>query len=292
MSAFPASPLRYPGGKGRLASLLASIIDLNDLRGSVYYEPCAGGAGAALNLLRDNIVSEIFLNDADPRISAFWNSALRETDRFIDWILNVPLDIDEWDRQREICANPRGTNTFELGTSTFYMNRCNRSGVLKGAGPIGGRSQSGKWRLDVRFNRESLALRIHALGRLSNYIHVSNLDAMDFLKQTLPQGIKRRKCIVYLDPPYINKSGSLYLNSYKAQDHRDLATYMNAQKVLPWVMTYDNTELVRTLYEKQVVTPIPIRYSLNSKKTASELLIVPKHITLPHSCTYQTMTAI
>jgi len=47
------SPLRYPGGKGRLAKFLAIILQINDCVGCHYYEPFAGGAGAAFRLLVD-----------------------------------------------------------------------------------------------------------------------------------------------------------------------------------------------------------------------------------------------
>jgi DNA adenine methylase len=140
MSIQPASPLRYPGGKGCLSSLLADVIDLNDLRGSVYYEPYAGGAGAALELLREGIVSEVYINDADLRVGAFWESVLGETGHFVDEIFGVPLSIKEWRRQLEICSNPATHTRFQTGFAAFYMNRCNRSGVLTGAGPIGGYS--------------------------------------------------------------------------------------------------------------------------------------------------------
>ena len=66
------SPLRYPGGKHALAPLLADILVHNDLHDGTVVEPFAGGAGASLRLLFDEVVSESILNDADPRIHAFW----------------------------------------------------------------------------------------------------------------------------------------------------------------------------------------------------------------------------
>lgn len=279
----PASPLRYPGGKGCLAGLLADVIDLNDLRGCVYYEPYAGGAGAALELLRSGILSKIFINDADERVGAFWKSVLDENNRFVDEVLAVPLSIEEWQRQRNICSNPKVYGNFEVGFATFYMNRCNRSGVLTGAGPIGGYGQAGKWKLDVRFNREALAERILCLSRLKNCINVSNHDALDFLKASLPRGNARKRVLVYLDPPYVNKGQRLYLNSYEARDHASLARYITGQAILPWIMSYDDTELVRKLYAAQQLNILPIRYSLQEKRNDRELLIAPWNLALPKS---------
>ncbi len=284
MRSHPASPLRYPGGKRSLSDLLTSVIDLNELRGCAYYEPYAGGAGAGLELLlRKEIVSKVFINDADVRIGAFWESILSETERFVDEIFRVPLSIDEWRRQRVACSNPSSHERFAIGFAAFYMNRCNRSGVLTGAGPIGGYAQGGKWTLGVRFNREALAQRVLALGRMKEYIHVSNQDALDFLRSKLPKGIGRKRVLVYVDPPYVNKGKRLYLNSYKARDHSLLSRYMTAQVTLPWIMSYDDTDLVRELYAAQQLATLPIRYSLQEKRSARELLIAPWHLYLPKS---------
>jgi DNA adenine methylase len=279
-----ASPLRYPGGKASLADFLTDVIDLNDLRGGVYYEPYVGGAGAALSLLRDEVVSEIFINDADERVYAFWDSVLNESNRFVGEVLSIPLTIDEWHQQHDVCANPRGHSRFKVGFAAFYMNRCNRSGVLTGAGPIGGHDQAGKWRLDVRFSRQPLAERILNLSRLRERIHVSQLDALAFLKTRLPRGRGRSNVFVYLDPPYVNKGQRLYLNAYDDNDHANLAAYIKTQISLPWIMSYDDTPLVRKLYADQQTAHLPIRYSLQEKRPARELIIAPHHLTLPRVC--------
>lgn len=285
------SPLRYPGGKASLSSFLADVIDLNDLRGCGYFEPYAGGAGAALRLLDTGTVSNIHLNDADPRIAAFWSSVLKENDSFIDRVMTVELSIAEWERQREISRSPGNADTLSLGFSTFYLNRCNRSGVI-GAGPIGGYSQDGEWRLDVRFNRETLANRIRQIGAHKDAISISSSDALEFLATSLPRGSARSKVFVYLDPPYVEQARRLYLNAYGKQDHADVAKYLARQKTLPWVMSYDDCELVRSLYiQGNLVAHIPVKYSLNKKRVSNELLISPTRLTLPYQCRTNLLSA-
>jgi DNA adenine methylase len=276
-----ASPLRYPGGKGGLTDFLSQVIELNNLRGCAYFEPYAGGAGAALGLLRNGVVDRISINDADLRIYSFWRSALFENEQFISQILAVPLTIEEWYRQREICLRPQASTEFEIGFAAFYMNRCNRSGVLNGAGPIGGYAQSGKWTLGVRFNREALAERLLLLSRMSERIRVTNLDAIAFLKNNLPRGLGRANAFVYLDPPYVDNGQRLYLNAYSRGDHAMVSKYLDAQVILPWVMSYDDTDLIRSLYERHRVTYLPIRYSLQNKRSTKELFISPHRIFLP-----------
>lgn len=279
-----ASPLRYPGGKAGLTGFLADTIDLNDLRGCVYYEPYAGGAGAALGLLKQEVVSKLHLNDADRRIYAFWHAALHSSERFVERIQAVPLRIEEWHRQHAICAHPGPHSLFDVGFAAFFMNRCNRSGVLTGSGPIGGHDQSGRWRLDARFSRDALSERILALGRLQQRVHVSCEDAITFLKKTLPRGLVRRRIFVYLDPPYVTKGQRLYLNAYGAQDHAQLARYLDVQASLPWIMSYDDSELIRRLYAGKKISVMPIRYSLQEKRSAQELIIAPRHVIVPKAC--------
>lgn len=285
------SPLRYPGGKAVLVDFLDDMVELNSLHGCSYYEPYAGGAGAALGLLKRKVVSELFLNDADWRVYSFWHSVLNESDRFVESIRTVQLTIAEWHRQHAICVDPKPHSQFEVGFGAFFMNRCNRSGVITGAGPIGGYAQTGKWRMGVRFNREALAERVLAIARMKGSIHVSCEDAVAFLKERLPYGRGRKRVFVYLDPPYVVKGQRLYLNAYAPEDHAVLARYMGKQNTLPWIMSYDDSDLVRLLYVEHNQFYMPIRYSLQAKRSARELVIAPKHVAVPQTCRENLMTS-
>ena len=277
------SPLRYPGGKASLATLLAQTIELNNLVGCSYFEPFAGGAGAALRLLRKDAVLEIHLNDLDPRITAFWHAVLNEPERFAEAILSVPVSIAEWRRQQQICLHIDGSKPFELGFAAFYLNRCNRSGVLLRAGPIGGYAQTGRWRMDARFNRENLAERVLKIARKREQIHITNMDARTFLVKKLPRGRQRQRAFAYLDPPYYSNGNRLYLNSYEDQDHKYLARYMRQQSTLKWIMSYDDTRFIRDLYKTCVISHLALQYSLQRRQQMRELLIAPSHVRLPAS---------
>uniref|UniRef100_UPI00404B41F4 DNA adenine methylase n=1 Tax=Brachybacterium sp. GPGPB12 TaxID=3023517 RepID=UPI00404B41F4 len=71
------SPLRYPGGKARLAPYLARLITAQDPEPRQYAEPFAGGAGAALHLLHDGVVDRIHLNDLNPGIASILAGLIR-----------------------------------------------------------------------------------------------------------------------------------------------------------------------------------------------------------------------
>ena len=272
------SPLRYPGGKAPLATLLSRTIELNGLSGCSYSEPFAGGAGAALCLLWEGTASELYLNDLDPHIFSFWRAVLYESERFADAILSVPLTITEWRRQQQICRLADMTQLFELGFATFYLNRCNRSGIILGSAPIGGYAQSGNWTMDARFYRDTLAERVLAIGRQQEQIHITNMDALDFLVARLSCRDEQKPSFAYLDPPYYEKGNRLYMNFYSDDDHRELARYIQERGDLQWVMSYDDSDYIRNLYSACNISRLSLRYSLQRRRQARELLIWPCHL--------------
>ena len=115
------SPLRYPGGKGKLAPFMKKIIDATGHKGGIYIEPFAGGAGIALDLLLSNTVSEIVINDYDKGIYSFWKAILTETNRFINDVRTAELTVAEWERQHEIYISQQAKYSYELGFATFIL---------------------------------------------------------------------------------------------------------------------------------------------------------------------------
>ena len=240
-----ASPLRYPGGKWRFAPFFERLIALNFEQPPVYIEPYAGGASLALSLLLSGKVSEVFLNDLDPAIHAFWHSILKQTDNFIELLNKTPVTPPEWRRQKKIYADGLAAGRLKLGFATFFLNRTNHSGILNG-GMIGGKDQSGDWKVDARFNRSELLSRIKRIAICRDRIHLSNRDAGDFV------GDHRRSKgkLMYLDPPYYCAGQRLYLNAYRPGDHAQVR-----DKVLKfrcnWVVSYDDVPEIRKLYTTQ-----------------------------------------
>lgn len=271
------SPLRYPGGKTRLAPFLSDVIVNNNLRNCTYYEPYAGGAGAGLKLLHNGTVSNIHLNDADPSIYAFWYSLLNDTDRFVDKIYEISISIQEWKKQLLILKN-KSSQIFDIAFATFFLNRCNRSGIILGAGPIGGNKQVGKWKINARFNKETLIKRILIISQNRDRINISNEDAIVFLKKAVPKGKNRKKAFIYLDPPYISAGCRLYYNNYHLSGHKQLCKYIINQKTLNWIMSYDYDKLLINNYSKCQIFKLNLSYSLQIKRKNCELLFAPKYM--------------
>jgi DNA adenine methylase len=272
-----SSPLRYPGGKACMFDLTARIMHMNRLERGHYAEPFAGGCGLALSLLYTGMVAEIHINDLDPSIWAFWQSVLKDTENFVEKMLSTPATLEEWHNQRSIHRDGKELDTLTLGFAAFFLNRTNRSGIIKGGGVIGGYDQSGKYKVDCRYNVTDLAKRIRRIAKYRDRIHLTNLDALDFLADCsdLPSN-----SLMFIDPPYFKKGPGLYTSYYKPEDHAFLSG-----KVLelncPWVVTYDDVPQIRELYSTRRQYCFDINYSLQDKRVGTELLIASKGLRLP-----------
>jgi DNA adenine methylase len=272
------SPLRYPGGKGKLAPYLAEIITLNNLEGGHYAEPFAGGAAVALELLFCERVSHIHINDIDPSIFAFWYSVVHNTNAFLDRVVETHITIDSWMEAKEIRRNPAAYSMLDLGFATFFLSRTNRSGILNG-GMIGGHSQSGEWKIDCRFNKEELISRVRRIGFFRSRISVCNLDAVKFLK-TYATKIPG-KCFLYIDPPYYVKGAYLYQNHFLHDDHVRLAKIVSNVKRHKWIVSYDNVEQIRNIYSSNEQEQFDINYSARSYARGSEVMVFSNGLVKP-----------
>ena len=271
------SPLRYPGGKVCIFKFMSQFLEENNLIGTDYAEPYAGGAGLALRLMMEEYVNDIFINDLDPSIYAFWYAVLNRTEALCEWIENVPITLEQWMECKQIQKNYKTADVFELAKSTFFLNRTNVSGVIKG-GIIGGIDQTGKYKMNVRFNKQELISRIRDIQRFSNRIHLSNLDGIDFVKQLER---KKRDIFIYLDPPYYQKGSDLYMNAFCDENHRELADFVKTMRK-KWIISYDNQDFIIKLYEKKK----KVLYRLSqcaSNRVGNEILIIDDRLHLKKS---------
>ncbi|WP_193583821.1 DNA adenine methylase [Laribacter hongkongensis] len=273
-----ATPLRYPGGKGKFSHFVKQVFEANDLLDGHYVEPYAGGAGVAFELLFHEYASRIHINDIDPAVHAFWESAVNHTEDLCRLIYDTPVTMDTWHKQRYVLANLEQHPVTEIALATFFLNRTNRSGILK-AGVIGGQAQSGKWKLDVRFNKDNLIPRIELIGRYRNRIHVYNLDAVALLKNITP--FLPEKTLIYLDPPYYVKGSGLYRNFYEHDDHALIAKTLE-DVTHPWIVSYDDSEEIKKIYSAYRQDKYFLSYTAQEKKKGSEVMIYGPTIKIPN----------
>lgn len=271
------SPLRYPGGKYKLYKYVAELVRQNNC--NTYIEPFCGGAAVALELLLDGVVKEIIINDYDYTIFCFWDSVLNKTDDFVELIQNTEVTLDEWRRQKTIRENIDEHSSLEIGFSTFFLNRTNRSGIIDKAGPIGGLSQQGDYPIDCRFNKTRLIAQIIKIAEQRNHIKVYNLEALDFIEEVI---LKKRKSFIFFDPPYYGKGPGLYTNFYSHGDHVNLANAIQQKlKNRKWIVTYDNVNAIKAMYAKARGVEFELQYTLQTKRSGSEVLFFARNTQRP-----------
>jgi DNA adenine methylase len=270
------TPMRYPGGKSQLKPLVLDILRANQLVHGAYVEPYAGGCGLGLGLLLERKIYTLHINDIDPAIHAFWDCVLNRTEDLIRRMWRTPVTIEEWHKQRAVQTKRQAT-PIALGFSTLFLNRTNRSGILKG-GVIGGLLQQSEYSLDCRFNKQDLERKILAIAERRHAIVLTRLDALELLR--IVETDYGQETLVNLDPPYYTRGPELYVNFYQHADHMRVAQAVQALKV-PWMVTYDDCEPIRNLYASSCIETMPLRYSAQEKRKATELLITPERLILP-----------
>ena len=270
------SPLRYPGGKGRLTQFVADLMDANGLSGGHYVEPYAGGAAVAIALLRLEYASHVHINDLNRSVHAFWFAVLDNTDELCARISKARVSMAQWHRQREVQLDI-SADPLDLAFSTFFLNRVNRSGIILG-GVIGGKEQLGAWKLDARFNKPDLIDRVQRIALLRHRISLYNLDANILLGSALAK--VPRRSLVYLDPPYYVKGKGLYENHYEHDDHLAIALRV-ARLKQPWIVSYDNVPEIRHMYRAARQRTFGLRYSAQTRYEGAEVVFFSDALRIP-----------
>lgn len=270
------SPLRYPGGKARLAPYLARVMAAQSTNAETYCEPYAGGAGAGLRLLSDGYVSKLIINDLNPGIAAFWRSAFFNTDVLVKMVNDCAVTVENWKLQRSVYLAQGEYDDLSLGFATFFLNRTNRSGILN-ARPIGGLEQTGNWLIDARFNKADLTLRLEALGALARQVDVRQERAIELIRS-----LNRRKkpVLLYVDPPYVVAGDGLYMTDHSWAEHHRLAQVLT-KSPHPWILTYDADERTRELYRDFRCLRFGISHTAQVQKVGREFMFFSRGLRVP-----------
>ena len=268
------SPLRYPGGKSRLAKFVKTLLESQSPRPTRYVEPFAGGAGVGLRLLVDELVDEIVLNDLNPGIAAFWRAVFASPDELLARLEACSVSVEEWHAQRAIyLAEPN--DDVDLGFAFFFLNRTNRSGIPDGR-PIGGYEQTGPWKIDARFDKAGLASRIEALSSFATRVTVCQADGIGLIKGYLNDPA----VVIYADPPYLGKGDGLYLDTLGWDDHLRLARMLKAGG--RWLVTYDaDSRVTEDLYAGLRCAEFTLSHSAAVQHVGREYAVFAPSLAIP-----------
>ncbi len=272
------SPLRYPGGKNKLSAFIAKICIDNNINGH-YVEPYSGGASVALFLLMEGFVEKITINDRDRSIYAFWHSVLNKTEQLCEKIENAELTIAEWKKQRAVQTNKKNANLLDLGFSTFYLNRTNRSGIIN-AGVMGGIEQNGNYLMDCRFNKPELIQRIKNIAKRKRNIRLYKKDAIKLIDKIANEA-QNDNVVFYFDPPYYLKASSLYMNHYKDDNHKIVSEKIKAIQNIKWIVSYDNVPEINKLYSDCTKKEFSFKHTAYESRVGKEILFFSSNIFQP-----------
>ena len=157
----------------------------------------------------------------------------------------------------------RGIHLYELVL--------NRSGIIKG-GVIGGIEQSGKWKLDVRFNKNNLIKKIQRIAANKDKIHVFNMDVIEFLQKEVSK-LDISNTFIYLDPPYAGTMND-YFGFYGLLD-----SYIAGEQALPFENNFMDRKTIVEQFDKLFSSLSKFKYWMlsynsRSKPTKDELLSI------------------
>lgn len=264
------SPLRYPGGKTWLTPFITSIITQLNISKPHFIEPFAGGLGLSCSLYETGMINRIGYFDKDPMVMNFWDTIANPmlAKDLAERVETAPLTVEEYDKQKNIYRDGAG-DSEEQALAFLYLNRVNRSGILTG-GLIGGHAQTGKYTMGARFNRKRIADRIR---HVSNYMYTPIIEPT--FRKTVDYYAHDKRSILFMDPPYVQKGGSLYPTSMSEIEHVSLLeTLCDYTDTGYWLCTYDNAPLVAKYADRLHMYTFTLPYSVNTHRTEFELLIV------------------
>ena len=239
------SPLRYPGAKRRLSGYIAEAIRLNALKPRLFVEPFAGGASVALQLLNDGVVDQIALGERDPLVASFWKIVFTDAEWLVDRVQQLSVTLDRWDEYRE---RP-GFTDRERALACLFLNRTSFSGILaRSAGPIGGRRQASAYKVDCRFNVETIVRRIRQAAQLrSGVLFVDCASWRETIDRVSTLRYPARDILYYFDPPFYNRAERLYRYYFEEKEHRELHDNVMTLRS-PWLLSYDPAAPIIAMY--------------------------------------------
>jgi DNA adenine methylase len=258
------SPLRYPGGKSRAVQFLSSHIPPFKEFRDVFF----GGGSLSFHLLQNHQGKTFTASDLNFDLYTFWSQLSIDPDTLIHGIQHVYDRYREKDGKKlfeQVCARRnKKLSPLQRAIDFYVLNRISFSGVVDSGG-YSAAAFAGRF-------TQSAVDRLFQVAPLINQIELRHEDYASLL---LSPG---REVVIFLDPPYYSATRSkLYGRKGRLHtgfDHQLL--FENLKKCRhKWLITYDNSDLIRDLYKDYDQLNWQLQYGMTNKVATSqnELLI-------------------
>jgi DNA adenine methylase len=264
------SPLRYPGGKRRLAGYIAATIRLNGLRPKLFVEPFAGGASVALQLLNDGLVERVALGEKDPLLAGFWKTVFTDHEWLIEKLRDTEPTLANWDRFK----HGQHRTDRQRALACIFLNRTSFSGIIApGAGPLGGRAQQSAYPIGCRYGVELITRRITQAAQLAKRVlFVNHGDWRHTVRRVKARRYQPNEVLYYFDPPFYYKANDLYRFFFDDANHRRLYDGLGTLGQ-PWLLSYDAAEPIIEMYRQNGIGPkrVELLYSAANSEELTEM---------------------
>ena len=246
----PKSPLRYAGGKSRGVYEILKFIPAET---KSIVSPFIGGGSVELACANNGVF--VYGYDNFKPLVEFWQCILTNSKKLASLIRKYhPISKSDFYTLQKTQFVKK--TKYERAAIFFVLNRASFSGTTFS----GGMSPN-----HPRFTESSIE-------RVRNF-KVKNIKVnhMDF-KASIPMAKNK---LLYLDPPYPLKNCHLYGNHgdlHNGFDHQGLADLLHSRD--NWVLSYNDTEYVRSLYSDYPVVRPEWKYGMSHNKNSREVLIL------------------
>jgi DNA adenine methylase len=246
------SPLRYPGGKSRAVNKIIPLVpSFNE-----YREPFIGGGSVFVEVKQLFPNKHYWINDLNKDLYLFWYFSKTNIKHLVQEITKIKTStINGRPLFESYKENNVDITDINRVVRFFVLNRITFSGTVDS----GGYSEES---FQKRFTSSSIE-RLENLSTILSNVKITNLDYQEVIEK------KGDEVFIFLDPPYYSttksklygKKGDLHFNF----DHKRFSDQMKKCKH-KWLITYDDCDEVRNLFDFAYILPWSLQYGMNNYK--------------------------
>ena len=272
---------RYPGGKLRLMKKInlnlkksLSSLNVNEIKKIHIGDVFVGGGGSLINMAKDFPNAKFSINDKNFNVYTFWkffcNINENELENFLNKLKKTKPSLSLYE---EIFYS-KPDNDFDIAFKTFFLNKTSYNGYITNYLPIGGKNQTGKWKVDCYWNYKTFRKNFETTFNLlkNRIIKIENNNFSDFL-------LNNEFDFIYADPPYIKYGTQWYGIDFTLDDFFYLVDCLEQSSKEFAISIDNNINIINKYKNKYKILDMYLKYTSKSSynikiENSKELLII------------------